>query len=133
MEEGFGLRKRILIVDDDEKFQVLIREFLETDNAYDLLILSDGREILSHVHRFKPDLILLDLLMPDIGGIEVCQILNEDPLASTIPILVISSLEKDTDKLYAYKQGVVGFLVKPSNKDELLRAVQKALNYKENK
>ena len=76
---------------------------------------------------------MLDLLMPDIGGIEVCQILNGDPLGSNIPIIVISSLEKDTDRLYAYKQGVVGFLVKPSNKDELLRAIQKALNYRENK
>ncbi len=126
-------KKRILIVDDDEKFQALIRAFLETDNAYELLILSDAKGILSHVHKFKPDVILLDLLMPNIGGIEICEMLNGDPLGSGIPIIIVSSLEKDTDRLYAYKQGVVDFLIKPSNKDEMIKAIQKALGCKENK
>ena len=126
-------KKRILIVDDDEKFRALIRAFFEGDNGYDLLIIADAKNILSDVHRFKPDVIVLDLLMPDIGGIEICEMLNRDPLGSSIPIIVISSLEKDTDKLCAYKQGVVDFLIKPSSKDELLKAVQKALSNKGNK
>lgn len=126
-------KKRILVIDDDERFQVLIKVFLQADNAYDLLILSEAKDILSCVKSFKPDVILLDLLMPEIGGIEVCEMLNGDPLGSSIPIIIISSLDKDADKLCAFKQGVVGFLVKPSSKDEMTKAIQKALNYKENK
>ena len=126
-------KKRVLIVDDDEKFQALIRAFLETDNGYDLLILSGAKDILSHVHSFKPDVILLDLLMPNIGGIEICEMLNGDPLGKSIPIIVISALGNDTDRLYAYKQGVVDFLTKPSSRDEMIKAIQKALSYKENK
>lgn len=126
-------KKRVLVIDDDEQFQVLIRTFLEADNAYEILSLSDAKDIIPSVHRFKPDVILLDLLMPDIGGIEVCEMLNADALGSSIPIIIISSLDKDTDKLCAYKQGVVDFLIKPSHKDEVLKAIEKAVSHKENK
>ena len=126
-------KKRILVIDDDERFQVLIKVFLQADNAYDLLILSEAKDILSCVKSFKPDVILLDLLMPEVGGIEVCEMLNGDPLGSSIPIIIVSSLDKDADRLCAFKQGVVSFLVKPSSKDEMNKAIQKALSYKENK
>lgn len=121
---------RVMVVDDDEKFQELMKAYLEPNDEYEVFALSDAKNILSHVHAFKPDVILLDLLMPTTGGIEVCEMLNKNSLGKTIPIIVISCLEKEVDKLQAYKQGVIDYLVKPASKEEVIKVIRKALQYK---
>jgi len=124
------MKKKIMVVDDDDKSLELVKSYLEPDGGYEVLALAGAKEILTQVRAFKPDVILLDLLMPNMGGIEACEALNNDPLGSKVPIIVISALEKDTDKLQAYKQGVVGYLVKPLEKNKIIQAIQKALEYK---
>ena len=71
--------------------------------------------------------------MPGIGGIEVCQMLNNDPLGITIPIIVISALDKNVDKIKAYKLGVVDYLTKPFEANALLYAVEKAVKFRQPK
>ncbi|MDD4939210.1 MAG: response regulator [Candidatus Omnitrophica bacterium] len=124
------MKKKIMVVDDDEKSLELVKSYLEPDGGYEVLALAGAKEILTQVRAFKPDVILLDLLMPNMGGIEACEALNSDPLGSKVPIIVISALEKDIDKLQAYKQGIVGYLVKPLEKNIIIQAIQKALEYK---
>ena len=68
--------------------------------------------------------------MPSIGGIEACEMLNKDSLAEKIPIIVVSALEKETDKLKAYKLGVVDYIVKPVEIDKLVAKIEEALSYK---
>lgn len=127
------MKKRILVVDDDESVADTVKLLLESTNNYQVKILPQAKDILNHVHVFKPDAILLDLLMPDIGGFEVCEMLDNDPVGMGTPIIVVSGLDKDADKVKAYKLGIVDYLVKPITKDDLIAAIEKAINSKEQK
>lgn len=126
-------KKRILVVDDEVNITSMIKTRLEYTGEYEVMTLSDAKDIVLEVRSFKPDCILLDLLMPEIGGIEVCQMLNNDPLGITIPIIVISALDKNVDKIKAYKLGVVDYLTKPFEAQGLLHAVEKALKSRQQK
>lgn len=124
-------KKKILVVDDEENITVMIKNRLEYSGDYEVKTLSDARDIIRQVHSFRPDVILLDLLMPDIGGLEVCRMLNDDPLGCVTPVIVVSALSKDVDKLKAYRLGIVDYLVKPFDSKVLMIAVEKALRAKQ--
>ena len=126
-------KKRILVVDDEVNITSMIKTRLEYTGEYEVRTLSDAKNIVLEVRTFKPDCILLDLLMPEIGGIEVCQMLNNDPLGITIPIIVISALDKNVDKIKAYKLGVVDYLTKPFEAQALLHVVEKAVKFRQPK
>ena len=126
-------KKRILVLDDEVNITSMIKTRLEYTGEYEVRTLSDAKNIVLEVRAFKPDCILLDLLMPEIGGIEVCQMLNNDPLGITIPIIVISALDKNVDKIKAYKLGVVDYLTKPFEAGALLYAVEKAVKSRQPK
>jgi DNA-binding response OmpR family regulator len=123
-------KKKIMVIDDEVDFVSLVKMNLEQTQDYLVLGLNNAKDISANVHNFKPDLILLDLVMPSIGGLEAAQILNEDELGKCIPIIVTSALGKDADKLKAYKLGVVDYIVKPVDTDNLIAAIEKALRYK---
>lgn len=120
-------KSRVMIVDDEEYFLRIVKLNLEESGKYEVLTLAKAKNIINEVHDFKPDIILLDLLMPVIGGIEVCEMLNKDPIGKDTPIIIVSALEKDQDKLKAYKEGIVDYLTKPIAKDELIARIEKAL------
>ena len=123
-------KKRVMIVDDEEDFLKIVKLNLVETDKYEVLTLSSVKDIISQVHSFKPDIILLDLLMPAVGGLEACEMLNNDPMGSNIPIIVLSALDKNMDKLKAYRLGVVDYLVKPIEKKDLIASIEKALQSK---
>jgi len=124
-------KKKILIVDDEESFLQMLKLNLEETGTYEVMGLMNAKEILSTVHSFRPQVILLDLIMPTIGGLEVCEMLNNDPIGKTIPIIIISALDKDVDKVKAFKLGVVGYLVKPIQTENVIALVNKSLEFKQ--
>ena len=123
-------KKKVMVVDDEQDFLRITKLNLEETGKYEVLTLSSAKNIISQLHGFKPDIILLDLLMPAIGGIDACKMLNDDPAGKSIPIIILSALDKEQDKLKAYKEGVVDYAVKPIEKDELIAKIEKALQYK---
>ncbi|MDD5422089.1 MAG: response regulator [Candidatus Omnitrophota bacterium] len=123
-------KRKVLIVDDEEDFLMITKLNLEDSGKYEVMTLSDANGIVAQVNSFEPDVILLDILMPNVGGIDACKALNADPKAKSIPIIVLSALGRDDDKLNAYKVGVVDYLVKPIEKDALIAKIEKALRYK---
>ncbi len=123
-------KRKVMLVDDEEDFIKMLKLNLEQTGQYEVLALSSAKDIVSKVKDFKPEVILLDLLMPEIGGIEACQMLNEDPIGNRIPIIALSALDKDADKLKAYKVGIVDYLTKPVKTETIIKAVQKALKFK---
>ena len=120
-------KKRLLIIDDENDFLTIAKINLEQTGKYEVMVLPSAKDIISAVHSFHPALILLDALMPTIGGIEACEMLNSDPQGANIPTVMLSALDKDQDKLKAYKVGVVDYLVKPIEKDELSAKIEKVL------
>lgn len=123
-------KKRVMIVDDEESFLKITKLNLEDTGAYEVMAISDAKNLITNVHVFKPDIILLDLLMPSIGGVEACQMLNDDEIGKNTPIIIISALDKLADVREAYKAGVVDYIVKPVEKKELVAKIEKALEWR---
>ncbi|MBU1090570.1 MAG: response regulator [Candidatus Omnitrophica bacterium] len=121
-------KKKVMLVDDEEDFLRLTKLNLEETGKYEVLTLSSAKDLISVLHSFKPEIIILDLLMPKIGGIEACQMLNDDPVGQRIPLIILSALYKDVDKLKAYKLGVLDYIVKPVETDVLISKIEKVLS-----
>jgi len=117
-------------VDDEIDFLKIAKINLEETGKYEVQTLSEAAGIISQVKSFNPDIILLDILMPKIGGVEACRMLKEDPAGRRVPIIILSALDTDKDQLMMYKLGVVDFLTKPIETDELISKIEKALQNK---
>jgi signal transduction histidine kinase len=101
-----ALRKRILIIDDDETFRYVLRQILNDQQRYDVLEANDGEQGLLRVREDHPDLLVLDLQMPKVDGLEVLRLLKSDPGTSALPIIVSTSLHVDADLLAKLPEGV---------------------------
>jgi len=123
-------KNKILVVDDEVDFTRLLKANLEETGKYEVFSLPNANDIISQVHAFKPDIILLDIIMPGVKGIEVCEMLNKDVVGKLIPIIIISALAKDADKYKAYKVGVVDYLEKPIELERLITKVDKYIHFK---
>ena len=131
MDSEKGKNKiKVLIVDDEEGFLIVAKMNLEQIGGFEVKTLSCAKGIAYHVHTFKPDIILLDILMPELNGLEVCNILNKDGLGKTTPIIIISALQTKDDQLNAYRCGVVDYITKPAKIEEIVEKIKKALRYK---
>ena len=119
------MKKKVLVVDDEADFLKIVKINLEETNNYEVLTLSSTNDIISQVHIFKPDIILLDILMPGFDGIETCEMLNKDSMGERIPIIILSALDKDVDQFKTFKVGVLDYLVKPVKKEDLISKIEK--------
>src|ERR1700678_2379907 len=90
----FMMVPRILIVDDEDDFIELVK-FRLAGLGYEFLVATDGVQALSQARQFKPDLILLDILLPDLDGLSVCEILRRQPATKKIPVIFMSALTGD--------------------------------------
>lgn len=124
-------KRKILTVDDEEDFLKITKLNLEMTGKYEVLTLATAKDIIAQAKEFKPDLIMLDLLMPGVGGIEACRSLKESLHKKDIPIIILSALDKDEDKLKAYKEGIVDYIIKPIEASELVAKIDAALKPKE--
>ncbi len=103
---------RILIVDDDELIREAIRAFLEKE-GYAVLEAGDGTDGLRSVRQEKPDLIILDRLMPGVDGVKVCQAIKQDPSLQRIPILMMTSMGRKEDMVQGLEAGADDYIIKP--------------------
>lgn len=124
-------KNKIMIIDDEYGAVSLLKHRLECE-GYDVLALSDAKGVISELHSFVPDIIILDLLMPEYGGLDVCAMLNKDPIGLNTPVIVVSGLNNDVDKKKAYGLGVGEYFVKPVDIDVLLAAIKKHIKNKYN-
>ena len=118
--------KRILIVDDDLQIQKLLTKMLSSDK-YETETASSGFEAGARVVRFKPDLIILDLIMPEMSGFDVCRQIKKDPESSHIKILVLTGYDTEENRDRIMEAGADYYMVKPVGKDVLLQHVEKLL------
>ena len=119
--------KRILIVDDNVQFQSMLSKML-SNQQYETTVASDGFEAGIKVIEFKPDLILLDLIMPGIDGIEVCKKIKQNSSTREIRILVFTGYDTEEKRKQILEAGADGYLAKPFRLNTLLSAVYELLS-----
>jgi two-component system, OmpR family, alkaline phosphatase synthesis response regulator PhoP len=126
------VRPRVLIADDNPQGVELLEAYLG-DTDYDLRTAADGEQTLREVADWKPDLILLDIMMPKISGFEVCKRVKADPRTHDIAVLMITALDQPSDMERAIEAGTDEFLSKPIDKNELLVRVRSLLRSRQYK
>ena len=110
---------KILIV-DDVMSNVLLLKVLLTNEKFAIATASNGRQALEQVEKENPDLVLLDVMMPDMSGFEVAQHLKSSPKTADIPIIFLTALNSTTDIVKGFQVGANDFISKPFNKEELI-------------
>ena len=123
---------RILIADDNPQGLELLEAYLAGCD-YDIRTAADGEETLKQVADWKPDLILLDIMMPKVSGFEVCRRLRADPATRDIAVLMITALDQPSDIERAVEAGTDEFLSKPIDKTVLLVRVRSLLRSRQYK
>ena len=113
----------ILCVEDEDMSQELLIEFLSELEGIDISTVSDGPACLQAVEEKRPDLILLDIKMPTMNGVEVCKRLKASPDTGSIPIIFLSGFAMEREIEEAMSCGGVGYLTKPFSMSELLKMV----------
>jgi CheY-like chemotaxis protein len=121
------LPKKILIVDDEEEALRHLKNILGRAN-YDVACVTNGKDAISCAKNLKPDLIILDIVMPDIDGADVAAILSQDPLTSEIPILFLTGILTKEEQLLDKKTGKHRVIAKPIAAKELLELIGKTLS-----
>lgn len=111
-------KQKILLADDEVNIRLLGEKLLK-EAGYDVVLASDGIEAISKAISEKPDLVITDIRMPKKTGFEVCKALRNDPVLSKVPILILSSLGDEFNKLTGFEGGANDFLTKPFRADEL--------------
>ncbi len=127
-EDGNNFQKKttILVVDDDEDLVSYI-QFLLEEAGYNVIISYKGGDAVNLAKRHLPDLILLDINLPTVGGFQLCRELKANPKTEHIPIIMVSAQEKMSDYIRAAQEGAESYVGKPIHKDELLGKIKKHL------
>jgi DNA-binding response OmpR family regulator len=120
------IKKRILVVDDEEDLIKLIKNILERAN-YTVFSEMSSEAALMRVTSSHPDLIILDLNLPGIGGMELCRIIKSNPEIKHIPIIILSMKSTAEDKIAGLQRGADDYMTKPFNAGELLARVEAVL------
>jgi putative two-component system response regulator len=115
----------VLVVDDTEANIDILMDILGEE--YDVAVAMDGESALEAVEEDPPDLILLDIMMPDIDGFEVCRRLKDNPDTASIPIIFLSALSEDEEKQKGLDLGAVDFMTKPFDPAEIQTKVKQHL------
>jgi len=121
---------RVLVVDDNPDVVLLMQELLSS-RGYDAVAVSHAAAAENEIHRYPPDLILLDVVMPGKSGYELCRDIKENPVTRLIPVVLITGLSDREDKLRGIEAGADDFLNKPIFAEELFARVKSLLKLKE--
>jgi len=127
VESGRREAPRVLIVDDDSSIRQICREVLEL-GGYQVRDAGSATAALAEARRFRPDMIVLDVLMPNIDGYRAAEMIRADPAIGMAPIMFLSARGDTADKVRAFRSGAEDYMVKPFDAAELLARVAKALD-----
>ncbi len=115
--------KKRLVVADDEPFILSALQDTLSDN-YSVFSASNGKEAIEQVNKIKPDMIILDVMMPEMDGLEACKKLKQDKITASIPIVLLTAKGQITDIEKGFKSGADAYVVKPFSPARLLEKVE---------
>ena len=116
----------VLIIDDSPTEIYKLTTILEKNN-YTVQVASSGEEGLKMAQAVRPDVILMDVVMPGVNGFQATRQLSRNEVTKDIPVVIVSTKDQDTDKVWGMRQGARAYLVKPVLEAQLLKAVSDAL------
>lgn len=114
--------RKILIVDDSPTERHVLQDML-TKAGYEVLASDNGEDAIAKARSSKPDLILMDVVMPGLNGFQATRAISRDPETRSIPVIMCTSKSQETDKIWGLRQGARDYLVKPVIRDELLAKI----------
>lgn len=118
--------QRILVVDDDKKIVRLVQSYLE-QSGYQVLVAYDGETALHMIRRDRPDLVVLDLMLPGRDGMEITRIVRSDQNIAGLPVIMLTARVEDTDKIVGLELGADDYIGKPFNPREVVARVRALL------
>ncbi|CBN56136.1 response regulator transcription factor [Kamptonema animale CS-326] len=125
-EINIGDQKRLMLVDDDPNLILLVKDYLEF-RGYDVVTAENGREALEKLEEDLPDLIICDVMMPEMDGYTLVKHVREDPRTSWIPVLFLSAKGQSQDRVKGLSTGADVYIVKPFEPEELVAQVESSL------
>jgi DNA-binding response OmpR family regulator len=120
------IQRNVLIVDDELSILVPLKFLLEKSN-YHVNLAQSGKEALEKISTLKPDLILLDIMLPDLDGYEIYQMIRENPEWDDIKVIYLSAKNRDVDIAKGLNLGVDAYVTKPFSNSELLEKIESLL------
>jgi CheY-like chemotaxis protein len=118
----------VLIADDEPLVRQLVRETLSIDPTLSFLEAANGLVALESARAARPDLIILDIMMPKMDGLQVCRLLKADPALCTVPVILVTAYAMSRNEAAGRDAGADAFVPKPFEEKELLDAVSRALH-----
>jgi two-component system, chemotaxis family, response regulator PixH len=112
----------VLVIEDTVSERELICGYLQ-EGGHKVIAAANGQEALVKMEQQIPEVIVTDLVMPDMSGLELCRRIKKNPLTSSIPIIACTSKNSDLDKLWALKQGIDVYLTKPFTRSDILDGI----------
>jgi two-component system phosphate regulon response regulator PhoB len=120
------MNTRVLVVDDDDDIRELIRWKLRA-SGYDVEAAADGEAALAAAAETRPDLVVLDWMMPRLSGLEVCRALRDDPATAGVPVILLTAKAQEADIERGFAAGADDYVVKPFSPREVLSRVEAVL------
>ena len=118
---------RILIIEDSATESLALSGMLK-DQGYEVSTASNGEEGIRKARDSKPDLILMDVLMPGVNGFQATRRLTRDPETASIPVIMVTSKNQETDRIWGLRQGARDYVIKPPDRAELLAKIDSILD-----
>ncbi|MFH1415426.1 MAG: response regulator transcription factor [Elusimicrobiota bacterium] len=128
------MKKKVLVIDDEQSIREVVKDILEHE-GFNVIVGVNSEEAIRKTIALLPDLIILDLGIPTIGGLEVCRILRKELKTKTIPIIILTVRSREVDKIIGLEMGADDYITKPFNKGEFVarvKAVLRRVEYREN-
>ena len=119
-------RKKILLVDDSNTI-LMMEKFILRNDPYELITAANGEEAVRKAAEHQPDLILLDVIMPKMGGFEACRLIRENELTRSIPVIMVTTRGEAANVETGWANGCTDYVTKPINAVELLAKVRSIL------
>ncbi len=116
----------VLIVDDSPTELHVFSQVLER-GGHDTIIANDGEEAIQKAELETPDVILMDIVMPGMNGFQATRKLTQDPATANIPVIMITTKDQETDKIWGLRQGAARYLSKPVDDTDMLNAIDEVL------
>ena len=120
------LPKHILVVEDEPDTAELLELHLQNE-GYRVTVAADGEQALSKLHKLMPDIVILDLMIPEIDGLEVCKFIRKDPATESLPVMMCTAKTSEIDKILGLEQGADDYVTKPFSPRELVLRVKNLL------